>query len=634
MNNGFIHAACAAPPLRVADCRYNQAQIVAAAHKAAAQGAELLCFPELCITGYTCEDLFFQSSLLNGALDALHGILEQTAALPLLIAVGIPLSVQGKLYNCAAVLQNGRILGIVPKSFLPNYQEFYEQRRFAPAPAQLQTISVLEQQVPFGTRLLFVCAQMPEVQVAVELCEDLWALTPPSVQHAGAGAVIVLNLSASSELAGKAQYRRSLIAAHSARCLCAYLYADAGEGESSTDLVFAGHHLIAENGTILAENRPFDGTMLMTSIDFERLLSERRKNTSFLHHTIQDYQQATFSVDTSSQRLLRTVPAYPFLPAPDDQAAFCEEALEIQAHGLKKRLLHTNATTAVIGISGGLDSTLALLVTVRAFAHMGKPLSDLVAVTMPCFGTSARTKSNASLLCEALGVALREIPIAHTVCSSFSDIGHSVDCHDVTFENTQARVRTLVLMNLANQSGGLVIGTGDLSELALGWATYNGDHMSMYSVNASIPKTMVRCMVQAVAQSASSKLRAVLTDILNTPVSPELLPVQNSGMSQQTEQLVGPYELHDFFLYHVLRWGFSPQKIFFLAQHAFANTYADDILKHWLCSFYKRFFSQQFKRSCLPDGPKVALLSLSPRGDWRMPSDACCALWLEQAESL
>lgn len=636
MRFGFVKTACATPAIRVADCAYNAQQTVQAIKEAAQKGVEVLCLPELGLTGYTCEDLFFQPILQQGALDALNTVLTETADLSVLFAVGLPVAVQGKLYNCAAVAQQGRLLGLVPKTYLPAYNEFYEARHFAAAPAETMQVQILGQQVPFGTKLLFCHPQNEHCKIAVEICEDVWAPLPPSVGHAMAGATLIMNLSASDEVVGKMEYRRSLIAGQSARLLCGYLYADAGQGESTTDLVFAGHDLICENGSILAQTEPFAGGMIACEIDIQRLANERMKNTSFAAASEQGYTRIAMQPMDTTWELERAIEPLPFVPAAEkERAERCEMILQMQAQGLRKRMEHTRAATAVIGISGGLDSTLALLVITKAFQLMGKPLKDVVAVTMPCFGTTKRTKSNAEKLCEALGVSLQQVEIADTVRSNFADIGHSESVLDVTYENTQARVRTLVLMNLANRLGGLVIGTGDLSELALGWATYNGDHMSMYGVNGSVPKTLVRHIVETVAQESGGELQKVLEDILATPVSPELLPAQENGqIAQQTEAIVGPYELHDFFLYYAVRWGFEPKKIFWLAQHAFAGVYTDAVLVKWLRNFYRRFFSQQFKRSCLPDGPKVGTVTLSPRGDWRMPSDACASLWLAQVDEL
>ena len=636
MRYGFVKTACATPDIRVADCAYNAAQTIRAVEEAADQGVEVLCLPELGLTGYTCEDLFFQPVLQQGALDALDQVLKVTARTTLVFTVGLPLAVRGKLYNCAAICQSGRLLGLVPKTHLPSYNEFYEGRRFAAAPAGNFTVEVLGQTVPFGTKLLFCHPKADCFKIAVEICEDVWAPLPPSVGHAMAGATLLLNLSASDEVVGKAEYRRQLIAGQSARLLCGYLYADAGRGESTTDLVFAGHDLICENGAILAQTELFGSGMIVSEVDLEKLAAERLKNTSFAAVNDEGYTPVQLADTCESWQPVRPVDPAPFVPAGEgERMRRCEAILEMQAQGLRKRMEHTRAATAVIGISGGLDSTLALLVVTRAFRLMNKPLKDVVAVTMPCFGTTKRTKSNAEKLCEALGVSLRQVNIADTVRSNFADIGQDESVLDVTYENTQARVRTLVLMNLANRLGGLVIGTGDLSELALGWATYNGDHMSMYGVNGSVPKTLVRHIVATVAAHSEPALREVLQDILDTPVSPELLPAKENGeIAQQTEAIVGPYELHDFFLYYAIRWGFAPKKIFWLARRAFAGVYEDAVLVQWLKNFYRRFFAQQFKRSCLPDGPKVGTVTLSPRGDWRMPSDACAALWLAQVEEL
>ena len=636
MQYGFVKVACATPQVRVADCAANARQTIQAILAAHAQGVEVLCLPELGLTGYTCEDLFLQPVLQQGALQALSQVLEATGDCPVLCAVGLPLVVQGKLYNCAAVIQAGKLLGLVPKTYLPSYNEFYEGRRFVSGPEEVMWVEVLGQQVPFGSKLLFCHPQNAALCLAVELCEDLWAPVSPSAAHALAGATLVLNLSASDELVGKAEYRRSLVSSQSARLLCGYLYADAGSGESTTDLVFAGHNLICENGAVLAESPLFADQMVVSEVDVEKLAAERLKNTSFGPQKRQGYHCVAMQPTCTDWQPVRPVAPLPFVPAQDqERARRCQAILEMQAQGLRKRMEHTHAACAVLGISGGLDSTLALLVVTRAFERMGKPLKDIVAVTMPCFGTTKRTRSNAELLCRALGVTLQEVNIAQTVRSNFADIGQSEDVLDVTYENTQARVRTLVLMNLANRLGGLVIGTGDLSELALGWATYNGDHMSMYGVNGSVPKTLVRHIVETVAYTSAPDLKEVLLDILDTPVSPELLPADGEGnIAQQTEQIVGPYELHDFYLYYAIRWGFAPGKILWLAQRAFGTAYTRQELVHWLENFYRRFFAQQFKRSCLPDGPKVGTVSLSPRGEWRMPSDACATLWLEQVRQL
>ena len=636
MQYGFLRCAAFSPALRVADCDYNADQIIAAMRQAAGQGVQLLCLPELCLTGYTCSDLFLQQTLYQGAEAALARILAESRSCPLVVLVGLPVCQGGKLYNCAAVVAGGRLLGLVPKRHLPNYGEFYEHRHFAPGPRQPVAVTVAGQPTRMGTDQLFVCAEMPELVLGVEICEDLWAPVPPSCAHALAGATLVCNLSASDETVGKAAYRRELVAGQSGRLLCGYVYADAGHGESTTDMTFAGHDLIAENGALLAEAAPFGPGRAVTELDLGRLVQERVRSTTFVPDSA-GYETVPFHLQPVELTLTRPFSPTPFVPADDAaRAERCELILRIQAEGLAKRLEHTRAACAVLGISGGLDSCLALLAAVRACRVLGRSPRDIVAITMPCFGTTRRTRSNAELLCEALGVQFVEINIAETVKSHFADIGQQLTDYDVTFENGQARVRTLELMDYANKHGGLVVGTGDLSELALGWATYNGDHMSMYGVNAGVPKTLVRHIVRYVADSCGDEaLQKVLLDILDTPVSPELLPAAEDGtIAQQTEQLVGPYELHDFYLYYVLRLGFGPAKIYHIAKAAFAGRYEPKVLLYWLRSFYRRFFAQQFKRSCLPDGPKVGSVTLSPRGDWRMPSDACSALWLAEVDAL
>ena len=637
MDFGFIKGSALSPALRVADCAYNAQQVIAAMREAAARGVQLLCLPELCLTGYTCGDLFLQSTLTAGAEDALCTVMEASRGLNLVVIAGLPVPVGGKLYNCAAVVCGGALLGLVPKTWLPNYGEFYEKRHFVPGGKTVQGIRFAGQaEVPFGTSLLFTCREMPAFVLGIEVCEDLWAPVPPSCRHALAGATVIANLSASDETIGKAAYRRELVCGQSARLLCGYLYADAGHGESTTDMTFAGHDLIAENGALLAEARPFAGDCAETELDLDRMLQERRRNTTFTPDAT-GYTTVEFSLQPAPAALTRKFSPTPFVPSNEtERAERCELILRIQAEGLAKRMEHTHAKCGVLGISGGLDSSLALLVAVRACKVLGRSAKDIVAVTMPCFGTTARTRSNAEILCEALGVTFTEIPIAKTVESHFADIGQDSANYDVVFENCQARVRTLELMDYANKNGGFVIGTGDLSELALGWATYNGDHMSMYGVNAGVPKTLVRHIVRYAADTADSEtLKKVLLDVLATPVSPELLPAATDGsFSQETEKLVGPYELHDFYLYYVLRLGFGPAKIYCLAKTAFAGHYTPDVLLYWLRNFYKRFFSQQFKRSCLPDGPKVGSVTLSPRGDWRMPSDACNALWMKELDEL
>ncbi len=635
MNHGFIKVGAATPAIRVADCDHNAQQIILTMQDAAQKGVRLLVLPELCVTGYTCGDLFLQRTLLNGAVNALESIVKASAGLNLLTIVGAPLEHEGKLFNCAVVIYNGTLLGVVPKTNLPNYSEFYELRHFSTPEAHGDTIFILGQEVPFGGKLLFTCSQLPEFCVGVEICEDVWVPAPPSLALALAGATVFANLSASDETIGKDSYRRSLITGQSARLVCGYIYADAGEGESSTDMVFAGHNLIAENGVLLGESRLFQNGLLVSELDVGRLSGDRRRLTSF-PFADGGCKRVFFSMPLEETALTRPVERQPFVPSSAyDRNSRAETILSMQSQGLKTRLAHSKSKTVVLGISGGLDSSLALLVAVRAMDMLGRPHSDVVAVTMPCFGTTRRTRGNAELLCEALGVSFRCVDITASVKQHFADIGHDINNHDVVFENGQARVRTLVLMDLANQTGGIVLGTGDLSELALGWATYNGDHMSMYGVNASVPKTLIRHIVRYAADTAQEeRLKRVLYDILDTPVSPELLPAKDGEIAQKTEQLVGPYELHDFFLYYMVRFGFSPSKIFRLAAYAFNGAYGRETILKWLRVFYQRFFAQQFKRSCLPDGPKIGSVTLSPRSDWRMPSDACAALWLKELDSI
>ena len=638
MKNGYIKTAAATPYITVADCNANGNEIIRLIHEMEKEHVKVMTFPELCITGYTCQDLFLQRRLLDSAWETLLKITKETADVDALVFVGVPFRNHGKLYNVAAVLNRGEIIGLVPKTYLPNYGEFYEQRHFASGLGCLEYVDIEGKRVPFGTDILFICEEEPELVAAAEICEDLWSALPPSTFHALAGATVIANLSASDETVGKAEYRRALVSNQSARLLCGYLYASAGHGESTQDMVFAGHDLIAENGTLLSETKPFAGGYAETELDCQRMESERARNTSF-EPAADGYTTVEFSLPLTETVLTRWVDPTPFVPHNQQlRAERCELILKMQADGLAKRLDHAHAKTAVIGISGGLDSCLALLVAVRAMKQLGRPTTDVRAVTMPCFGTTHRTRSNAEILCDELNVSFQEIDIANTVHSHFADIGQDESVLDVTFENGQARVRTLELMDLANRTGGLVVGTGDLSELALGWATYNGDHMSMYGVNAGVPKTLVRHLVRYEADIAvTPALKEVLLDILDTPVSPELLPAKDNGeIAQRTEDLVGPYELHDFYLYYVLRFGFGPAKIFRLARAAFAGReeYPDAVLYKWLRNFYWRFFAQQFKRSCLPDGPKIGSVTLSPRGDWRMPSDACAALWLAELEQL
>lgn len=637
MKDGYIRVGCACPKLRVADCSFNAEQIIAAMREADGLGVHLLAAPELSLTGYTCGDLFSQKLLLDGALSALESVLKASVGSDMIVAVGLPIAYFGKLYNCAVIFQNGRILGVIPKKNIPNYGEFYERRNFTPAFDGIKEIDICGQSAPFGTDIIFSCRELPQFVFAAEICEDLWVPCPPSVSHAKAGANVIINLSASDDVAGKPAYRRLMTEALSARLICGYAYANAGYGESTTDMVFSGHRLIAENGVILEQAAPFDERRIVYSeIDLFRLDAERRRMNTYPSGEAEGHINITFSMPINKTALSRRYSPTPFVPADErGRAERCEEILTLQASGLAKRVEHSHAKALVLGLSGGLDSTLAILVCARALKILGRPQSDIVALTMPCFGTTARTRGNAEILAERVGARLRTIDIANAVKVHFEDIGHSFDNHNVVFENSQARERTQLLMDVANQEGGIVIGTGDLSELALGWATYNGDHMSMYGVNASIPKTLIRHLVRYEADMTNDeKLREVLLDVLDTPVSPELLPAKNGEIAQKTEDLVGPYELHDFFLYYAIRCAFSPAKILRLAESSFAGKYDRAVLIKWLKNFYRRFFSQQFKRSCLPDGPKVGTLTLSPRGDWRMPSDACSELWLAQVEAL
>lgn len=639
MRDGFVKVAAGTPEIKVADCAYNARQCVALIEEAAEQGVKVLCLPELCLTGYTCGDLFLQETLLSGAEDALKTVLEATREVDMLIAAGLPVRYNHKLFNCAAVLCKGELLGVVPKVNIPNYSEFYEARWFASGRELGETdfcIPLAGQEPEFSTGLIFRCANYPLLTVGVEICEDLWVADTPATRLAAGGATLILNPSASNEIVGKDSYRRTLLAATSGRLACGYVYANAGWGESSTDLIYAGHSMVAENGAILTERR-FDTGLAVTEVDLQKLAHERQRMSTFPADAPEIYPNY-FELEVGETALTRPVGKNPFVPADHgDRAERCREILTLSALGLKKRLAHTHAKTAVVGLSGGLDSTLALLITARAMAMLDRPMSDIVAITMPCFGTTSRTKSNAQVLAERIGTTFQTIDIGEAVKVHFRDIGQSMEDLSVTFENGQARERTQVLMDIANQSGGMVIGTGDLSELALGWATYNGDHMSMYAVNAGIPKTLVRHLVAFVAdeeQERDPKLAAVLRDILDTPVSPELLPPKEGEIAQKTEDLVGPYELHDFFLYYAVRWGFAPKKVYRLAQYALGDTYDRETILKWLNNFYHRFFSQQFKRSCLPDGPKVGSVTLSPRGDWRMPSDALANLWMAELETL
>jgi NAD+ synthase (glutamine-hydrolysing) len=632
VKDGFVKVAAATPKIRVADPAYNGQQIEKQMKEAVAWGARVVVFPELCITGYTCQDLFFQEPLLAAAKRELMRLVGVSGDLDAIFFVGLPLEVGSKLYNVAAAFSHGEVLGIVPKSCIPNYNEFYELRHFASGAELCTEVALPDGSVVSVDRdLIFCCEELPKLRIAVELCEDLWTPQPPSIAHAMAGANVIVNLSASNEITGKAAYRRQLVNGQSARLVAAYLYASAGEGESTQDLVFSGHNMIAENGQMLAESERFGHGVIYSEIDVERLCEERRRMTTFSYEDT--HTQVPFSLTLTDTVLTRHIDPAPFVPGnPAERDARCDEILMIQAVGLKKRLEHTGAK-AVVGISGGLDSTLALLVTVRAFDLLGRDRADITAVTMPGFGTTDRTYDNAVRLIHSLGATFAEVNICNAVNVHFADIGQDGDRHDVTYENSQARERTQILMDIANKEGALVIGTGDLSELALGWATYNGDHMSMYAVNASVPKTLVRHLVRYYADTCGDEaLCETLLDVLDTPVSPELLPPEEGQISQKTEDLVGPYELHDFFLYHMFRFGFTPAKIYRLARHAFAGTYEDDFILKWLKVFYRRYFAQQFKRSCLPDGPKVGSVAVSPRGDLRMPSDASAALWLQDID--
>lgn len=639
MKDGFVSVACGSPQVHLADCARNAEETFTMMRKAEQAGVKVLLLPELGLTGYTCGDLFYQDTLLRGAEQALSTVLEATRNLEILAAVGLPVQFQNKLYNCAAIIQKGIILGVVPKSHLPNYGEFYERRQFSPAPRNPVNMATLcGSEVPFGAGMLFSCREIPELVLGFEICEDLWVPCSPSAAMAQAGATIIGNLSASNDLVGKDGYRRQLVTMQSAKLLCGYVYASAGEGESTSDVVFGAHQLIAENGALLAEKR-FEGGLLISEIDVQRLCFERRRTQAIPEGEVSAAPvTVSFSLTAERTKLTRYVAPMPFVPeGREDRDQRCREILLIASLGLKQRLEHTGAKTAVVGLSGGLDSTLAVLITGLAMNLCNRPMADIVAVTMPCFGTTDRTRNNAVILAERLGATLKTVDISATVRSHFRDIGHDMNDHSVTFENGQARERTQVLMDIANQTGGLVIGTGDLSELALGWCTYNGDHMSNYAVNASIPKTLVRHLVAYLARDNRDKdedLTGVLEDILDTPVSPELLPAVRGDISQKTEDLVGPYELHDFFLYYFLRWGFGPAKIYRLATYAWGGRYDRAVILKWLRVFYRRFFSQQFKRNCLPDGPKVGSVAVSPRGDWRMPSDAQVSLWQSELDAL
>jgi NAD+ synthase (glutamine-hydrolysing) len=638
MKDGFVRVEVCTPDVVVGDCIGNAGRLVDKIVAASGMQVAVLVFPELCITGYTCNDLFLQDALLSSALDGLGLVLDATKNRQMVVVVGLPLEHMGKLYNVAAVLLDGKILGLVTKKHIPNYNEFYERRQFSEGFGKPVEVTVLGQRTLLGANIIFGCKNMPRLRLGVEICEDLWTPLPPSVGLAMGGATLIVNPSASNETVGKSDYRRELVVGQSARLVCAYAYASAGEGESTQDVVYGGHDMIAENGTLLSESPLFSNNEIISDIDLDRINSERRRMSTFATCQDDDYARVAFALEIKDYHsIARYIDPHPFVPDNQDaRNSRCEAILSIQSMGLKKRLSHIGCSSAVVGISGGLDSTLALLVTVRAFDSLGLSRKGIHAVTMPCFGTTDRTYNNAIKLIEGLGCTLHEIDIRESVKMHFRDIGHDIDVHDVTYENGQARERTQVLMDIANETNGIVIGTGDMSELALGWATYNGDHMSMYAVNSSVPKTLVRYLVGYYAQSCGNEtLKNVLLDVLDTPVSPELLPPGADGsIDQKTEDLVGPYELHDFFLYHVLRFGIMPSKLYRLACVAFKLDYEKNVILKWEKIFYRRFFAQHFKRSCLPDGPKVGTVAVSPRGDLRMPSDASVRVWMADLEKM
>ena len=644
---GYVRVGAAVPRLKLADCTYNKEQIVAMAKEAAVKGIRVLTFPELCITGYTCADLFMQRPLLVAAEKTIKAIASETADLNVFIVVGAPVPLDSQAFNCAVAIYKGEILGMVPKTHLPNYSEFAEERWFSSADDILvDRIRYAGQEVPIGSDLLFAAAGIPDLKIGIEICEDLWVPIPPSSYQALYGATVLLNLSASNELSGKAHYRRRMVAQHSSSCMASYVYVSAGIGESTQDAVFGGHSLICENGEIFAETERFaqNNQLIYADIDLDILTNERRRHTTFLSHLQKAemhrmYRLITFDMEEpeSLEHWSRPLTSAPFHPAADEVDEHCKDIFSIQTAGLARRMEHTHSDSLVIGISGGLDSTLALLVCVKACDFLGIDRSHVLGVTMPGFGTTDRTYQNALTLMKSLGITMKEIPIRDAVTQHFKDIEHDMSLHNVTYENAQARERTQILMDLANKHNGLVVGTGDLSELALGWATYNGDHMSMYGVNGGIPKTLIRVLVNWVATNGEvdAAASAALLDVLDTPISPELLPPDASGnINQKTEDLVGPYELHDFFLYHILHNAYRPAKVLWLAEKAFAGEYDRETLLKWLKNFYRRFFIQQFKRSCLPDGPKVGEISLSPRGDWRMPTDAFSRVWMDEVEKL
>lgn len=630
MQHGFVKVCAATTQIKVADVEFNTQRIIEAIEESYKKGSSVTVFPELSICGYTCGDLFNQRLLIERVEKSIEDIAKATIGKHMIVFVGAPLVCDGKLYNCAVAISAGNVLGVIPKTFLPNYNEFYEKRHFVSAPKILKEICISGRKVPFGTNLIFKCEDIAELTVAAELCEDLWAPKSPSISHALAGANIIVNLSCSDELVGKAEYRRDLVKVQSSKLVCGYVYSDAGDGESTSDMVYAGHNIICENGDVLAESKLFENGLLYSEIDVQLISDERKKKaSSFFADVAGEYKFISFKANPTEGELTRVFPLTPFVPTESNKLSErMDLILTIQAKGLEKRIVHTRAETAVIGVSGGLDSTLALLVTLRAFKNLNKDLKNIIAVTMPGFGSTKRTKNSALNLIEALGVTCKIIPITKSAEQHFEDIGQEKGKYDTTYENAQARIRTLILMDLANKYNGLVIGTGDLSELALGWATYNGDHMSMYSVNCSVPKTLVKELVKNEGAKYGGEVQDILNGILQTEISPELLPVNNDVQEQKTEDIIGPYILHDFFLYYAVHCGFKPEKIAYIAEYAFNGRYDRATIIKWLKVFYKRFFSQQYKRSCIPDGVKVGAVSLSPRGDWRMPSDAISNLWL------
>lgn len=640
MKHGFVRVAAATPFVKVADCEQNADRIIELINIAAEKEIKLIVFPELSVTGYTCGDLFLQDTLLGRAQEEVKRIKEHTKSMDVVVVIGFPYAMNDKLYNTAAVIQRGKVLGLVPKSSIPNYIDFYELRHFTPGFIKPVVVPFLDENIYFGTGILFQCTNMPDFTFGVEIGEDLWIPQSPSISHCTAGAYIIANPSASDVTIGKDSYRRDLVNQQSAKLVCGYINANAGEGESTTDLVFAGHNMIAENGKMLSESSVYENGITQSEVDLSMLKSERRRRNTYFGQVSTEYVVVPFSLceeDTLSEiPLTRLIASSPFVPTnKEDRESRCRDIINIQVQGLKTRLAHIGTKHAIIGLSGGLDSTLAILIVHKTFERLNLDKKGIIAVTMPCFGTTDRTYRNAIILAECLGVTLKEIPIRDAVELHFRDIGHDKEKHDITYENSQARERTQILMDLANMYNGIVIGTGDLSELALGWATYNGDHMSMYAVNSSVPKTLVQHLVSYSCELATdNKLKAVLQDILDTPVSPELLPPKEGEINQKTEEIVGPYELHDFYLYYIMRFGFEPSKIYRLAKIAFAEKYPDDVLLKWLKIFYRRFFAQQYKRSCLPDGPKVGSVSLSPRGALRMPSDASSAMWMKELEKL